>query len=88
MFGNVKKPKETPESNLNSKTENFMNKLGMSTNFSKNSRVTIIVTLVALFTILMISAGYFVKKYGNNVPKIEPIKLPTVPKVVSAPIDF
>lgn len=74
IFGGKQKSKETPEA----KKENFINKLWMG-NMSKNSRVTIILTIVALFTILMMSAGYFIKRYGNNVPKLplpQPVKLP------------
>lgn len=80
IFGGKQKTKETSDA----KKENFLNKLGMGT-MSKNSRVTIILTVVALFTILMISAGYFIKKYGNTVPKLpppQPVKLSVgVPKV-------
>lgn len=88
MFGNVKsRKKSVPES----KKENFLNKLGMGT-LSKNSRVTIILTIIALFTILTISAGYFVKKYGGDItPNIEapkPIKLPLVVPKPSIPIEF
>lgn len=70
LFG---KPPQKP------KKESFMN-------MSKTSRTTIIFTLVALFVVLLVSAGYFFRKYGNGTGNgtgftVPEIKAPTVPKL-------
>lgn len=85
IFGNkTKKSKKGKESfedeNSFSKTFNvkFLN------NMSKQTRYSIILTIVLLVVILLVCGGYFVNKYGKNmksisIPKPQAIKINTGP---------